>query len=508
MKNRSLLLKFALIFLGFTVTTLLISGVATYVNQTRIYQAQQEQKLRNIADYLSAVIQADGESFTAYQGYFLTHYGEMDIPTDFQDFSGARARYETLFAARYPGKTLGVNLDFAALAPEVQLAFGVYQHEKYLFLFEQAARSFGLTYAYYIVPTGEALHMYWMLDAVREDRGDGNILLAIDVEEPLEDHKRMWEAWETGAVPDGYDTYGNELGRTYAWYAPLFVDGEKLGLIGTEVGIDDYNRAILHNTLRQLFSIALILVAAAALTLLFIDRAYIAKIRRMSGAVAAYSSNKDAGVARGLEYPVRDELCLLGNQLSAMILELNNYMRSLVKATEELSHTREQVNIESQFARLDALTGIRNRNAYEEEQRRLDRLIQSGKAAFGIAVVDVNFLKRINDTYGHICGNTTIQECCRLVCRVFVHSKVFRIGGDEFAVVFENEDYARAAELTEQFNTALKTRPASGDPGKQLSAAIGYALYDPKRDTSADDVFTRADKAMYRRKKEMKAERT
>ncbi len=505
MRNQRLLLKFGLIFLIFTVVTLLISGFATYVHQTRIYQEQQEQKLRQIAEYLSDVIKADGEAFPIYQEYFTAHYEELEIPVDFPDAAAAREAYEVLFAQQYPGKVLGRDVAFDELSPEVQKAYAIYNHEYYLALFEQAAKTFGLIYAYYVVPTGEDLHMYWVLDAIREDRGDGNIQLCMDVYEAMDQHKRMWEAWNTGEAPSGYDTYDNEFGKTYAWYTPLYLNGVKLGLIGTEVEIAAYNRAIAMNTLRQLASITAILLAAVAITLLFIDRAYISKIRKLSGAVAAYASNKNAGIVREIEQNGRDELCRLGNQTAAMILELDNYMKSLLETTEELFQAKEQVDIESKLARKDALTGVLNRNAYEEEVKRLTWQMSDGYTRFGFVVVDLNFLKRMNDTYGHEFGNITIQECCRLVRSVFARSPVFRIGGDEFAVVLENEDYAEITKLVETFKAEMKKQ--SGDPWKRFSAAIGYALYDPSKDDCVTNVFMRADKAMYRNKKEMKAER-
>lgn len=95
--------------------------------------------------------------------------------------------------------------------------------------------------------------MTYILDGVRESREDGCVYLCIDVFEPLEQHEKMWEAWNTGEMPHGFDSYNNEFGRTCAWYVPLYLAGEKLGVIGAEVEITDYNRTIAANTLRQLF---------------------------------------------------------------------------------------------------------------------------------------------------------------------------------------------------------------------------------------------------------------
>lgn len=505
MKRASLLLKFGIIFLMFTLVTLTVSGIATYVNQTGIYRVQKEELMQQIADYMADMLQADGADFPMYQEYFLEHHDEMNVPGDFgeEDVLQSRRVYETMFSEKYPGKTLGLDIDISDLDPETQKAYAVYNHEYYLDLFEKAATRFGLAYLYYVVPTGEDRDMCFVLDAVREQDNEANLVLGIVDEQSITNHGKMWEAWDTGKAPSGYDTYDNEYGKTYGWYVPLYINGEKLGLVCIEEEIADYNHAIFMNTMRQLTSIALILIITVIVTLLFIDRTYISKIRKLSHTVADYAKNKDASVAAGIEFAGQDELSVLGNKASAMMLELDNYMRSLVATTEELSHTKEQVDIESELARKDALTGIRNRNAYEEEIKRLTWQLHEGKTKFGFAVVDVNFLKRINDTYGHECGNITLKECCMLVCRVFTHSPVFRIGGDEFVVILENEDYDNIKNLVAEFNAAQNKKADA--PWKQVSAAIGYALYNSDRDDCVENVFSRADKAMYRRKREMKA---
>ena len=501
----SLLMKFGIIFLIFVMVTLIICGITTYLNQSQIYQQQQEDLLQNLSDYLSKVIEKNGDDFAIYQKYFIEHCGELDIPADFtvDDVQRSREIYRQLYAETYPGTILGKDIKFEDLTPEIQKAFTIYNHEYFLLLFEEAREAFGLTYTYYIVPTGEGIDMMYMLDAMRDQKDDVNIDLGIVVDQDLKAHEKEWEAWNTGKAPSGYDTFDNEYGKTYAWYVPLYINGEKLGLIGTEVDIAGYNRAIAINTLHQLVSIALILILTAALTLIFIDRRYIAKILRLSRAVESYAKSKNTDIAKDIRLSGSDELCALSNQTADMILELDDYMKTLVKTTDELTHTREQVNKESKFARMDALTGVRNRNAYEEEVKKLSLELQNGLTKFGFAVVDVNYLKRINDTYGHEMGNISIRLCCAIVCKTFTHSPVFRIGGDEFAVILKNNDYEQVESLIRQFNDYLEQ--TEGEPWEKVSAAIGYALYDPDKDDCVENVFQRADKDMYNHKREMKA---
>ena len=160
----------------------------------------------------------------------------------------------------------------------------------------------------------------------------------------------------------------------------------------------------------------------------------------------------------------------------------------------------------SELAHKDALTGIRNKTSYDNEIRLLDWTLADGTVEFGIAVVDLNCLKTINDTYGHENGNIAIKKLCRVICEVFSHSPVFRIGGDEFAVILKNADYKNIDNLIKKFyeTTDSFTDNEFLQPWERTSAAIGYALFDPAIDSNTTDVFNRADAAMYEKKRQMK----
>jgi len=163
----------------------------------------------------------------------------------------------------------------------------------------------------------------------------------------------------------------------------------------------------------------------------------------------------------------------------------------------------------NELAIKDALTGIRNKTAYDNESQQIDWNIAEGNAEFAIVMVDLNFLKRINDTYGHEQGNIAIKRTCYIVCHVFKHSPVFRVGGDEFVVILKNEDYKIRDALVQEFKDQIAEISANKDLKiwERVSAAIGIAVFDADIDTSVENVFRRADKAMYQNKKEMKAVR-
>ena len=91
---------------------------------------------------------------------------------------------------------------------------------------------------------------------------------------------------------------------------------------------------------------------------------------------------------------------------------------------------------------IDTLTGVRNKNAYEELEEEYQLKIEKDTdLKFGLVVCDMNNLKIINDTMGHEAGDELIQSACTLLCDTFLHSKVYRVGGDAFVVLLEGSDY-------------------------------------------------------------------
>ncbi len=515
-RKSSILFKFGILFCVFILVNLLVCGVFTYMFQDGIYLSRQRRQLRYISEYLSVIIHSRGNDFAIYQKYFLKNYKNMRIPKTFthDDMLKSQEKYERLFKANHAGKILGENIAFEELTPEVQNAFAIARHEYYLLMFEEACRIFELQYVYYIVPYFEKLEACYVLDGVREGRSEkdpDSLLLGETVEQVMERHKFLWEAWNTGKTPTNYDVFDNEYGHTYAWYSPLYVNGEKLGLICTEIKVSSYNHAIFMNTFHQLLIIAAILTIAVAILLFVINKFYIKRIKLLSQDIFRYSFSKDAKLAGIIEKRMngRDEISELGNQTASMIMELENYMKSLVEITNQLLATKEQVNAMSALANKDALTGVGNRNAYEQEIKRMDWQIADGKACFGIVMIDLNYLKRINDTYGHEHGNFALKKCCGLICETFENAPVFRIGGDEFVVLLENDSCDNAQSCIDNFNRNIEAQKHDKNlqVWEQVSAAIGYAKFDPRQDESVYNVFKRADKAMYARKVAMKATR-
>lgn len=148
---------------------------------------------------------------------------------------------------------------------------------------------------------------------------------------------------------------------------------------------------------------------------------------------------------------------------------------------------------------LDAMTGTKNRNTYEKYVEELEKNPEKCKNLYVMAC-DVNFLKYINDNYGHDCGDKAIIRCASVLLRVYgKKGTVYRIGGDEF-MCFSNSNLLDAVKV--EF-----AREALDYKGYPFSAAAGIAHYDPQIDLDGPDIktlITRSDKAMYKHKVEIK----
>ena len=142
--------------------------------------------------------------------------------------------------------------------------------------------------------------------------------------------------------------------------------------------------------------------------------------------------------------------------------------------------------------------------AYHEFEVSLQHGIDQGeeKPGFAIVVCDINYLKHINDTYGHKAGDEYIKSACKMIFDVFSHSPVFRVGGDEFVVILTGTDYERRNALMEEIHEKvlenqriMQFRPV---------VAVGMSVYDKAKDHKVIEVFERADKEMYQNKDHLK----
>ena len=180
---------------------------------------------------------------------------------------------------------------------------------------------------------------------------------------------------------------------------------------------------------------------------------------------------------------------------SRLIVGVSNIDARIKREQEYANNLTEARN----KANIDALTGVKNKHAYADAEANLDRRIRENQpVAFAVTVCDVNGLKKINDELGHQAGDRFIRNACMIVCKVFAHSPVFRIGGDEFAVISQGADYENIDRLLDQIaEHNQKNADAAG-----VVIACGMSKFNNDNNVAA--VFGRADALMYENKKKLK----
>lgn len=232
--------------------------------------------------------------------------------------------------------------------------------------------------------------------------------------------------------------------------------------------------------------------------------------------IPCYNRESDTGNHLYLFLPLYGDSLALGYVVSRDCLDMIDKripLKYQSRLSLSLQKYRQNINMTMingqlvQMMKKDSLTNVKNRVAYEEALEALQKQITQRPAyRFAIVMCDINNLKKINDELGHEAGDEYIVSSSRLLCSIFSHSSIYRIGGDEFIVVLTNRDYERRNQLVDSMNEVMESMAASPSmaPQKKVSVALGIAEYDPEIDHHVIDVFKRADKLMYARKLEMK----
>ena len=194
-----------------------------------------------------------------------------------------------------------------------------------------------------------------------------------------------------------------------------------------------------------------------------------------------------------------------GNYDYTLDYEGDDEVGRLTSTFKRLSgHMKDHINDLNRKAYVDALTHVKNKGAFSTALEELQANMSSsqGKMAFAIGVFDCDDLKSVNDRYGHDKGDIYLKTACNVVCRVFQHSPVFRIGGDEFSVILRNDDYQNRDALVRQFEKAKAEINASAvNKWEQAHLSMGIAVFDPRSDRTVNDVLRRADETMYENKR-------
>ena len=186
--------------------------------------------------------------------------------------------------------------------------------------------------------------------------------------------------------------------------------------------------------------------------------------------------------------------------LKATIIEEQDGPQLIIGVTDIDAQIRREQEFERRLAaarsraKLDALTGVKNKSAYETMSHNLARQIKGGQSVrYAIALCRVDNLEHINEAEGHEAGDQMIRDACAIICNVFKHSPVFRVAGDQFAAVAQGHDFEHVDELEAELEEISRKNSKSGG----VTISCGMAKYDGSG--SVASVFERADALCHKR---------
>jgi diguanylate cyclase (GGDEF)-like protein len=158
----------------------------------------------------------------------------------------------------------------------------------------------------------------------------------------------------------------------------------------------------------------------------------------------------------------------------------------------------------AELARTDALTQLANRRSLEEDLRMLDARSQRYGREYCVAICDIDYFKKYNDTLGHQAGDEALRTvAARLAAEVRASDGVYRYGGEEFVLVLPEQNLEKARAAVERVRAAVQRmaipHPAGGPDGV-VTMSFGIAGWRPGQTATVEEVLEQADAALYEAK--------
>lgn len=202
---------------------------------------------------------------------------------------------------------------------------------------------------------------------------------------------------------------------------------------------------------------------------------------------------------RGLEIGVNDYLMrpVDNNELLAR-------SRTQVRRRRYTEHLRDNVQVSIEMAITDALTGLHNRRYMENHLETLAEQAHLRGKPLTLMMLDLDFFKSINDSYGHESGDDVLREfATRIRKSIRGIDLACRYGGEEFVVVMPEADAAIAAMVGERLRRAVAGEPFLVDRGaKRADVTISIGIATIECGESVADLLKRSDQALYRAKRD------
>lgn len=241
-------------------------------------------------------------------------------------------------------------------------------------------------------------------------------------------------------------------------------------------------------TLSSLLMAGLLSVAIASSVTRPLARVSAAVARLREGMLGTRVDVRRTGVLR----PLADGINAMADRLAEHEAELQ---QRVLQATEEL---RRQKEAAERSARIDPLTGLLNRRAFNELAEREIQRARRFRQPMSLLVIDLDRFKSINDSHGHLVGDAVLEDFARVASEQLRSLDIIaRLGGEEFVVLLPGTDPESAFQLAERMRQAIASNSmALEGVTLRYTASFGIAGFEP-RQPSLERWVARADAALY-----------
>ncbi len=262
-----------------------------------------------------------------------------------------------------------------------------------------------------------------------------------------------------------------------------------------------------ENALRELLIRATIAYIFSALLFFFIARylssLMIRPLQRLERAALALMD----GRYNLIEIDTEDETLPAIQAFNSMSKRIQGFTQELQNQVAARTKELEIANAElALMNETDILTGARSRQFLTNHVPNLIKLAHRSKTSVGIAMLDIDHFKKINDTYGHVKGDQCLVAFSETIHQYFRRDNdwIIRYGGEEFCLICFALDHSNFKKKLEEFRKSVNSIHIHASNGEnfRFSVSIGYSFYEKAPEQWSNLIIARADEQLYKAKGE------
>lgn len=189
-------------------------------------------------------------------------------------------------------------------------------------------------------------------------------------------------------------------------------------------------------------------------------------------------------------------------ELQALMNETHHLKKQVIQSSEQVRLLKQELERNASMAKTDELTGIPNRRGFNEIIENLSIEAQQKQSSFAVILLDIDHFKNINDTFGHLIGDSVLRYIARLLHKETKgRDSIARFGGEEFVILLPDTQHDSAMQVANNIRKKIESHPLkikSDQKSMQITISAGVAMYQMGEPT--EQLLHRVDQRLYKAK--------